>query len=123
MTNLKSNTLIKEKYTDCTVEKVTKEQEAKYIHTIHLSVPNEEETVVIHIQNSFENIMFQLQELKEGRKNQCYFAKGLTNVDIVRDEQKKELYIVESQTDNTCSSYRLKSIQEIETLIENMKHL
>lgn len=123
MTNLKLNTFIHENYTDCTVEKVTKEQEVKYIHTIHLSIPNKEQPVVIRIQNSVENIVYQLQELKEGRKNQCYFAKGLTNVDIVRDEQKEELYIVQSQKDNTYSSYRLKSIAEIETLIENMKHL
>lgn len=123
MTNLKLNTLIKENYTDCTVEKVTKEQEVKYIHTIHLSIPNEDQPVVIRIQNSVENIMFQLQELKEGRKNQCYFAKGLTNIDIVRDEIKEELYILQSQKDNTTSSYQLKSIAEIERLIENMKQL
>ena len=123
MVNLKSNTLLKENYTDCTVKMVTKEQEVKYVHTIHLSIPNEEKPVIIRIQNSLENIMYQLQELKEGRKNQCYFAKGLTNVDIVKDEKKEELYIVQSQTDNTYTSYQLKSIDEIERLIENMKHL
>lgn len=120
MVKLNSN---QDTYTNCIVEDVTKGQEKKFIHCIHLSSPTVDETIIIGIQNSFENIMFQLQELREGRRNRCHFAKGLINVDIVRDEKEQTLSIIQSEQDNSYSSYQLESISEIETLMNRIQTL
>lgn len=110
-------------YKDCEVKKVTKKVGKKILHVVHLLIPNTEQTISISVQNSLENIVRQLEEFKEGKRNKCYFAKDLINVDIVRDGETNDYYIVESISNDEFYSYKLTSVVEIERMIDYIKSI
>lgn len=121
MINLKASPKSEEKYTDCKVTSVTMGKEAKTLNYIHLSSPSENQPIIISVQNSYDNILYQLKELKEGKRKKCYFAKGMTNIDIIKDEESKSLYITKSAIDESVYSYQLLSFNEIEEIITRME--
>lgn len=123
MINLKANVKSEERYTDCKVTSVTMGKEAKSLNYIHLSAPNEDQPIIISVQNSYDNILYQLKELKEGKRKKCYFAKGMTNIDIIKDDEAKALYITKSANDDSVHSYQLSSLKEIEALIAQIERI
>lgn len=91
------------RYEDCrvlSVEKVSSE----YIINIGTKV---DKNVQVKVRNT--NFLVQLNDIKDNKRDRCYFSSGMTNIDVFKTSD--QFVIQNSPNDYVCDDYFMSEIE------------
>lgn len=123
MNKLNALNAVENETLDCSVLKTSKERELRYIYYIHLMSENNEKDIKIGLQNSLDNIIYQLTEFKTGERDRCCFAKGMTNIDVIRNHENGTIYISQTEQWGEPVLYIFNSPKELDHLLNEFKSM
>ena len=121
MNKLKALNAVENEVLNCSVMKTSKERELRYIYYIHLMSAENEKEIKIGLQNSLDNIIYQLTEFKMGERDRCCFARGMTNIDVVRDRESGAIHISQTEQWGEPELYIFNSKKDFDHLLNEFR--
>lgn len=114
------------KYNSVVVKEIQKDSEFSIInHIIVEAIPEDKTDVVvkkISIQNTINNVIQELSELIENKRERCYFCYGMADIDVYKSRSHSDYYIMNSPNEGLYEYFQL-SLTELNKLVNYFKQM